>query len=366
MRQGRGSAGPARGADRWGGPPAGRRALVRAAGACLALLTGPILTRPAAAQETRFFRLSTGTVTGTYFAIGGLLADALSSPPGTPPCEQGGSCGVTGLVVVANSSSGSVDNVKVVQNGDAEGALVQSDIAFWALQGSGPFDGYAPADRLRAVANLYPEAVHLVAHPRAGIRSVEDLRGKRVALDDYGSGTLADARLILAAYGLSEAMLTPYYIKIVPAAAALARGEIDAFFMTGGYPLSVVGEAVRKTGAVLVPIEGPPAAELVRRYPFFFYELIPFDTYDGLPAIPTLGVGAQLIVSSQLDAGLVHALTGALWHPRTLEHLRRGHPRGRDIRLETALDGISVPLHPGAERWYRERGLLSDVSSLPR
>ncbi len=182
-------------------------------------------TSPVPAQEMHFFRIGTGGVAGTYYPIGGLIADIISSPPGARPCDKGGSCGVPGLVAIAQSSNGSVANVDAIRSGELESGFVQSDIAYWAYTGTGIFEGQGNVKNLRAITSLYSESVHIVARKGAGIRTVRDLKGKRVSLDEPGSGTLVDARIILEAFGLSEADLQAEYIKSSPGAEHDRRGS---------------------------------------------------------------------------------------------------------------------------------------------
>jgi uncharacterized protein len=158
---------------------------------------------PTPAQDITFFRIATGGTAGTYFPIGGLIANAISNPPGSRTCSDGGSCGVPGLVATAVASNGSVANVSAIASGSAQSGFTQSDVAYWAYNASGIYDGRPKVDVLRAIANLYPESFHLVARKGAGIKTIKDLNGKRISLDEPGSGTLVDARLILAAYGLT-------------------------------------------------------------------------------------------------------------------------------------------------------------------
>ena len=157
-------------------------------------------------QETQFFRIGTGSVSGTYYPIGGLIADIISSPPGSRPCDRGGNCGVPGLVAIAQTSDGSRANIEAMLRGDHESGFAQSDIAYRAFVGEGPFTG-RPVSNLRALANLYQESLHLVTHPAAGIAGVRDLVGKRVSLDRPLSGTRTDAGLVLRAFGVSEDQL---------------------------------------------------------------------------------------------------------------------------------------------------------------
>ena len=167
------------------------------------------LAGAASAQDMAFFRIGTGGTAGTYYPIGGLLANAISAPPGSRACEDGGACGVPGLVASAVASNGSVANVNAIMGGALESGFAQGDVAAWAYTGTGIWEGQPKAEKLRAIANLYPESIHLVATQASGIKSVADLRGKRVSLDEPGSGTLVDAQLILAAAGLAEGDVKP-------------------------------------------------------------------------------------------------------------------------------------------------------------
>lgn len=308
--------------------------------------------------EPRFLRIGTGNANGTYYRIGGLVAEVVGNPPGSRPCDRGGSCGVPGLIVVAQSSTGSVANVLAIEGAEAESGFVQGDVAHFALTGTGVFAGRPAARRLRTLANLYPESVHLVARPGAGIAGVADLRGKRVSLDAEGSGTLVDARLVLDAFGLREAEIAASYTPLGPSVDLMREGRLDAFFLVAGWPAPAVSEVARDLGVRLVPLAGPAVDALLAKQHFFARDTIPADAYPGVPATPTIAVGAQWLVADGLDAELVHGLASALWHPSARERLDAGHPKGASIRLETALAGVTVPLHPGAERFYRERGLL--------
>ena len=324
----------------------------------LLLLFAALLPMPGLAQELSFFRIGTGGTGGTYYPIGGLLALAASHPPGYRPCEQDQDCGVPGLVAVAQSSNGSVANVLAIHAGRLESGFVQSDVVYWAYTGSGIFHGKQPLKELRTIASLYSESIHLVARKGSGIHSVSDLRGKRLALDEPGSGTLIDARIVLEAYGLDTDDITTMYIKPDQAIKRLEKGELDAFFMVAGYPIRSVSELATRSGAELVPITGPEVTSLLNSYHFFSTDLIPGGTYPGVERdTVTLSVGAQWITSSTLDDELVYQITRSLWSGHSRKLLDHGHARGRDITLETALEGVSVPLHTGAERYYREIGM---------
>lgn len=141
---------------------------------------GILAASGATAQEPQFFRIGTGGTSGTYYPIGGLIANAISSPPGSRPCEEGGSCGVPGLIASALSANGSVANVNAIAGGTLESGFAQSDVASWAQTGTGIWEDREAVESLRAIASLYPETIHLVAAADSGIESVADLVGKRV------------------------------------------------------------------------------------------------------------------------------------------------------------------------------------------
>lgn len=328
-----------------------RRALL----AALAALALPL--RTVRGQELRFFRIGTGGVAGTYYPIGNLIAGIISSPPGARPCDKGGGCGVPGLVATVQSSEGSIANVRGILDGSLDSGFVQADVAYDAYRGRGAFAG-RPATELRAIAKLYNESTHLLVRGDSPVRAVPDLVGQRISLDEPGSGTLVDARLVLEAFGVEEGRLRAAYVKPDVAVSMMRKGRLDGFFLVAGYPTSSVTEATGELGARLVPIKGEPVDRLIREHPFFTYDLIPFGVYPKQPTIETIGVGALWLVSARLDAELVYGITRALWAPFARRLLDSGHPKGREIRLENALESLTVPLHPGAERYYREIGAL--------
>jgi TRAP transporter TAXI family solute receptor len=185
-----------------------------------------------------------------------------------------------------------------------------------------------------------------------------DLKGKRVSLDEPGSGTLVYARLILEAYGLTERDIIAEYIKPAPAIVKIVADQLDAFFITAGYPTASVAELTATAGARLVPIDGPQAQRLLEQHSFFVSDTIPAGTYPGNEVIDTISVGAQWVVSAQVDERLIYDIVRALWNVNTRKLLDKGHAKGKHITLENALNGISIPLHPGAEKFYREMGKL--------
>ncbi|MFV0294172.1 MAG: TAXI family TRAP transporter solute-binding subunit [Paracoccus sp. (in: a-proteobacteria)] len=328
-----------------------------------------LLTMPAAAQdkerggqdsELTFFRIGNGSTAGTYYPIGGIIAAAISNPPGGTSCIDGGACGVPGLLASAIASAGSVENVETVGKGQLESGFAQADVAYWAQTGTGNFAGLPPIENLRAIASLYPEALHIVARREAGIRSLSDLRGKHVSLDEPGSGTLVDARLVLDAAGISDDDLTLVHLPATRAANAMREGKLDAFFFVGGYPAPAISQLAGQADITLVPISDD-IITLLTASPdsFFLRDSLPRGTYRGVESdTPTLSVGALWVTSAEQPEELIQAITRVLWNDNTMRQLSFGHPIGRRILRENALKGVVIPLHPGAEQYYREAGLL--------
>lgn len=310
------------------------------------------------AQDLKFFTIGTGGTAATYYPVGGVIANAISNPPGSRPCEEGGSCGVPGLIASAVSSRGSVDNLNAITSGLRNSGFAQSDVAYWAYTGTGTMEGQPAAEKLRAIAALFPEHIHLVALKDSGINSVADLEGKRVSLDEPGSGTYVDAKLILEAFGLGTDKITVETLKPDASGDALRNGQIDAFFFVGGYPTGAVVELASAVDIKLVPISGENANKLTDEFAFFSSSDIPDGAYEGVGATTTVAVGAQWITSADEDEELIYNITSALWNEKSRVLLDVGHAKGASITKETALDGVGIPLHPGAERFYREAGLL--------
>ncbi|MEN2980184.1 TAXI family TRAP transporter solute-binding subunit [Tistrella bauzanensis] len=342
----------------------GRRATALAASllAGLFMLLPPQIAR-AQDEAMRFFRIGTGSTAGTYFPIGGILANAVSNPPGSRPCEDGGACGVPGLVAVAVTTRGSVDNLRLLAAGQLDSALSQADVAVLAQTGRGAEIGAPLMPDLRAIASLYPESLHLVARNGSGISDIKDLVGKRVSLDRTGSGSLVDARLVLAAAGIPLEALAVENLDPEVAVDHLRDGSLDAFFFVGGYPAVSIGAAIEDGVAGLVPLSGALRDELVSRHPFFVEDVIPRDAYN-LPApVGTVSVRALWVVREGLNPDLVYGLTRALWSAPTRSLLDAGHAKGRLIRVETANLGVGVPLHEGAARFYREWQAALDAAA---
>jgi len=297
---------------------------------------------PALAQQ-RFFRIGTGGTGGTYYPVGGMIANAVSTPT---------------INVSAVATNGSVANVNGIVGGSMESGFSQADINAWAYTGTGIYEGKPKIEELRVIANLYPESVHVVVKKGAGIKSLADLKGKRVSLDEPGSGTLVNARALLAAFGVTERDIKPEYLKQVQCAEKLKDGTLDGYFQTTGYPQGTLSELAATNGFELLPIEGAIRDKIMAQYKFFAKDKIPDGTYKDVKGVETIAVGAQWTTTSKQPDDLIYEITKALWSDKTRAAMDVGHAKGKDIRRETALLGVGIPLHKGSEKFYKEAGIL--------
>src|SRR5262245_55735195 len=297
---------------------------------------------PAAAQQ-RFFRIGTGGTGGTYYPVGGMIANAISTDK---------------INVSAVATNGSVANVNGIVGGSVESGFSQADINSWAVNGTGIYEGKPKVEELRAIANLYPESVHVVVKKGLNLKSVTDLKGKRISIDEASSGTLVNARAILGTFGVTEKDIRPEYLKQQQSVEKLKDGSLDAYFQTTGYPLGTLSELAATNGFDLLPIEGEARDKILAQYKFFSKDRIPDGTYKDVKGVETISVGAQWVTSSKQAEALIYEITKALWSDKTRAALDAGHAKGKVIQKSTALLGVGIPLHPGAERFYKEAGLL--------
>jgi TRAP transporter TAXI family solute receptor len=307
------------------------------------------------AQEMKFWRIGTGGAGGTYFPIGGLIANAISNPPGSRPCDKGGACGVPNLVAIAVSTNASVANVNAINAGQLDAGLAGAQSVVQGYKGEGKFAGSAKT-KIRAIANLYPEDMHLVLPKGTKLDSLKDLNGKRVGVAAAGSGTQVSVRMILKHYGVKaqEAEL-----GLSQSTQRLADGQLDAFFYAGGTPFAALIQLGSTKGFELYKFSEEERTAINKIIPYYVESLIPAGTYENIGYdVQTVAVNGQLITSADQPADLVYEITKALWNQNTRKLLDKGHSKGKVIRMETALKGILIPLHPGAEKFYKEQGMI--------
>ena len=300
-----------------------------------------ILTASSRADNIRLFRIGTGGQTGVYYPLGRIIAQGITNNNNQS------------YISVAQNSGGSIDNVNGITAGEIEAGLVQADVAAWAFNADHVFKGNDKARGIRAIASLYPEKFQIATRRDAKVQSVNDLRGKRISVDEIGSGTLAVMRIVLDAHALTEKDLKPVYLKPVFTHDKIVSGELQGFVMMAGAPMEAVSQLIG-TGISLVPIAPRMASLIQAKYPYLVPGKISANIYPDIPDTPTIQVHALMVVNREMDEELVYKITSALWSEQTLSMLKAGHAQGKSITPGTALAGISIPLHPGAKKYYQK------------
>jgi TRAP transporter TAXI family solute receptor len=291
------------------------------------------------------------------FQVASLIGQTVSSPPGARECARGGTCGVPGMIVVNQTTAGSLANIDLVASGRIDSALCQADLAYWAYRGTGPFARRGAVANLRAIANLYPETLHLIVRRAAGAAELRNLRGKAVSLGERESGPAVAARAVLQAAGLGERDVRAQFLAPADAAEALRAAKIDAFFATSGVPSPFIAELADAQDIAILPLQSL-VARLRATQPFLAESTIPAGSYRGVGEIASLSVGILWITSEAADDATVHGLTRALWHANNRRILDANAAVGRYLKVETAVEGIGFPLHAGAALAYSESGVL--------
>ncbi len=311
------------------------------------------------AQDMAFFRIGSGSAGGTYFPIAGLIANAISNPPGSRPCEEGGSCGVPGLVAVAQSSNASVANVTAVQSGQIESGLASADIVYWSFNGENVFSEKGAYDKLRVISNLFPEHMQLVLPEGTELSSIADLEGKRVGIAQAGSGTQVVVLELLNMFGINRDNIDEAELNNTQSAERLADGQLDAYFYVAGTPTAAMVQLASTRGMELYSFSDEEIAQFLEIVPFYYEAEIPAGTYEGIDYdVQTVAVGAQWVTSADQPEELIYDITQAMWNDNSRKLFDTGHAKGADITPDNALKAVQTPLHPGAERFYKEAGLM--------
>jgi len=267
-------------------------------------------------------------------------------------------------VVTGQAGSASVANCNLIKDHQIESAFVQNNVAYSAFEGKDQFAG-KPVKNLRGIASLYPETIQIVARVDSGIKSIKDIKGKKLIPGDRGSGTEVDTLNILTGLGLTYKDFSGVdWLGFSGAAQRLQDKQADVTFTTAGWPTAAITELAMSTDIVLVPIDEASITKLTQMYSFYSKVVIPKGTYKGMAVdVPTITTMAQWVVDDQVPEDLVYKLTKALWEKGKdglsgADVMAKVHAKGKDVQLKTALSGMAIPLHAGAAKYYREKGLI--------
>lgn len=308
----------------------------------LAIVFCLLLATTAFAQQ-KFITIATGGTAGTYYPLGGALADIWNK-------------NIPKMNATAQSTGASIANINLLKNGNVDVIFTQNDVANYSYTGTELLKDQAYKD-LRGMVCLYNETIQLVALESSGIKTVADLKGKKVSVGAAGSGTEANARQILEAAGLSYSDIKVQYLSFGESANNMKDGNIDAAFNTAGIPTAAIQDLSVSRKMVLVPIDGAVASKLMAKYPFYALQVAPAGTYQGQTKdVTTVAVKSMLAVNSKLPADLVYQLLETMFN--NTDRLIAAHSQGRNVKIATGLEGMSIPLHAGAEKFFKEKGIL--------
>ena len=288
-------------------------------------------------EGKKFLNIGTGGTAGTYYPIGGAIAEVLNKE-------------IPGMSASAQSTGASVANINMLGDGEIDLATVQNDIAYYAAHGTEMFKD-KKVDGLQGIASLYPETCQFVTLKSSGIKSLAELKGKRVAVGAVGSGVEANVRQILAAYGVTYNDIDAQYLSFAEGASALKDGNVDVAVLTAGYPTASVQDIASQNPVRLLPVEEKIADDLIAEYPFYTKTVIPAGTYAGFDEeVPSVAVMAMLVAGPTVNADLGYSITKAIFG--NLDRLQAAHAVGKQITKDTAKAGMSLPMNAGAERYF--------------
>lgn len=287
--------------------------------------------------KPKFMSILTGGTGGTYYPLGGSFAKIIKD--------------ATGIDTNAETSGASAENMTTLKKGEGELAFTQTDIASYASEGTLMFKD--KVDNIKAIATLYPETIQIVTTKKSGIKSVQDLKGKKVSVGSPGSGTVANAEQILEAYGMKFADIKKQDLSFDESTQGIQDGTIDAAFVTAGTPTGAVEGLSATEEVVILPLDQDKIDAIIKKYPYYIKEEIPSGTYGMAKPVATVAVQAMLVARSDLSEQTVYDITKAIF-----ENLDKvTHAKGKLIKVENALNGVGIDVHPGAKKYFDEKGV---------
>ena len=286
---------------------------------------------------------ATGGTSGTYYGFSGVIANVLNEK-------------YKGVLNINVESTGaSKANIQMLAADQADIAIVQNDVMYYAYTGTDLFSGSDPITSFSAVCSCYPEYVQIVASK--DITSIDQLRGKNVSVGDAGSGCEFNAKQILAAYGMSFDDIKVSNQSFADSADSLKNGTIDAAFVVAGYPTTAVTELATSFDFNLLPIDDAQVSKLQADYGFYYYGKIPAGTYSPVTKdVPAVAVMATIVASNKVSSDVVYLFLKGLFDYKA--DITAGHVKGNELDLNTAVSGVSIPWHDGAVKFYKEKGLM--------
>jgi len=319
--------------------------LFRLAGYALAASTA--LGAGTALAQQKFISIGTGGVTGVYYPTGGAICRLVNKDRK----EHGIRCS-------AESTGGSIYNINTIRSGELEFGVAQSDWQYHAYNGTSKFEENGPFKKLRAVFSVHAEPVTIVAREDSGIDNITDFKGKRINIGNPGSGTLGTYEVIEKAMGWSrDDLKLAAQMKSAETGQALCDGKIDAYFWLVGHPSALTQESIASCASKLVNATGPEIDKLVADNPYYRKATIPAGMYNNKDDITSFGVGATFVSSADVPDDVVYTVVKAVFED--FDQFKKLHPAFAHLKPEEMIkDGLSAPLHPGAVKYYKEKGWM--------
>jgi TRAP transporter TAXI family solute receptor len=320
-------------------------------GVALGLMAGGALLAAdlASAQDQKFITIGTGGVTGVYYPTGGAICRLVNKDRAQ-----------TGIRCSVESTGGSVYNVNTIRSGELDMGVVQSDVQYKALKGEGEeFESQGPYDDLRAVFSVHAEPFTVVARADSGIETFDDLKGKRVNVGNPGSGQRSTMEVLMNAKGWTmDDFALASELKSAEQSQALCDNKIDAMVFTVGHPSGSIQEATTTCDTKLIPVTGPEVDQLVEQNPYYAKAVIPGGMYRGTDDdVETFGVKATFVTSAAVPDDVVYEVTKAVFE--NFDDFKKLHPAFANLQQEDMVtQALSAPLHPGAEKYFKEAGLM--------
>ena len=306
------------------------------------LLVAAVMLASCSKNAKKDYIMATGGTGGTYYPFGGAIANIWNTK-------------VENMNVTAQATGASAENLRLINKGEAEYAIVQNDVMDYAYNGTDLFAGEKLAN-IMTIGTLYPEVVQIAVSKDSGIKSVADFKGKRISVGDAGSGVEFNAKQIMEGYGLTFDDIKKSNLSFKESAEGIQNGTLDGCFVTAGVPNAALQELAFTAGLTLVPVDGEAAKKICEKYGYYTQTTIPGGTYKGTDDdTPALAIKATLAVNSKLDEQTVYEMTKALFE--NLNELATAHAKGKEVSAKAAVTGVSVPFHPGAKKYFKEIGL---------
>ncbi len=315
-----------------------KRALLLTITAALVLSSGL-----AFAASVKHLTMGTGGTAGVYYPLGGAISQILSS-------KSDGKYSVT-----AQTTGASGENMRLIEAKEVDLAILQNDVAHSAYNGIAPFKD--KLEGVRAIARLYPEYVHVVASKDSGVKKFEDFKGKKVSVGARGSGNEVNCRQIFDFYGLDYKNVEPVFLPYGETADQFKDRALDGFVFTIGTPNPAIQDITTAQEVTFVPLDGPKSDAVVEKFPYLVKDAIPANTYKGQSEpIPTLSVQAILVVNKDMSDEDAYRITQLLFE--NVDEVGKAHKKGTEIMIDKATNGITIPFHPGATKYLKEKGAI--------